>query len=117
MRVPEGNKWDKDELAKVRVTPWSLHVPQDAEVVFKEKKQSEAKNLEDKVIIARNLYVKASDLAEYGLTRGCLKCDHELANGAGRTSQPHSSRCKSRILGELSKTEAGRVGIAAATAR
>ena len=29
MQVPEANKWDKDALSKVHVTPWDLHRPRD----------------------------------------------------------------------------------------
>ena len=41
LRFLEPNKWDKDELAKIRATPWSLHLPEDTEVVFKDKKEVE----------------------------------------------------------------------------
>ena len=40
MRLPEGNKWDKDKLARIKATPWSLHVPRDTEVVFKDEKEA-----------------------------------------------------------------------------
>ena len=29
LRFPGPNKWDKDELAKIRATPWPLHAPKD----------------------------------------------------------------------------------------
>ena len=41
LRFPESNKWDKDELVKVRATPWSLHVSKETELVFKDKKEIE----------------------------------------------------------------------------
>ena len=34
MRLPEPNKWEKDRLAEIKATPWSLHVPKDPEVIF-----------------------------------------------------------------------------------
>ena len=64
MRFPEPNKWDKDELAKIRATPWSLHAPKDTEVVFKDKKDVEKTDMQNKIIIAQQPYLKASDFAK-----------------------------------------------------
>ena len=69
IRVPEANKWDKDALAQIKATPWSLHVPRDTEVVLKEEKDVEQQDLKDKIMVARQFYIKASDLVEFGLTR------------------------------------------------
>ena len=62
IRFPEANKWNKDALAQIKATPWSLHVPRDTEVVFKEKKDVKQQDLEDKITVARQVYIKASDL-------------------------------------------------------
>ena len=85
--------------------------------MFKEKKDVEQQDLKDKITVARQVYIKASDLVEFGLTRGCPKCDHEISYGPGRTSKPHSQTCKARIMGELVKTATGRARIEAATER
>ena len=37
MRMPEPDKFNKTELARVAVTPWDMHVPREMEVVFKDK--------------------------------------------------------------------------------
>ena len=37
MRMPEPDKFNKEELAKIAVTPWGLHVPCEPEVVLKGK--------------------------------------------------------------------------------
>ena len=117
-RLPEANKWDKDELAKIKATPWSLHTPKDPEVVFKEKKDVEQQEeTKSKITIARQPHLKASDFVEYGLTRGCPKCDHEISYGPGRTGKPHSQACKLRMIAELAKTPAGQARIAAASER
>ena len=50
LRLPEPNKWDKDELAKIKATPWSLHTPKDTEVVFKDKKEIDRVNAENKIL-------------------------------------------------------------------
>ena len=39
LRVPEANKFDRTELVKIVVTPWDLHVPREAGVIFKDKKE------------------------------------------------------------------------------
>ena len=88
LRFPESNKWDKDELAKVRVTPWSLHVPKETEVVFKDKKEIEQMDTQGKLVIARQPYLKAAGYIKYGLTKGCPKCDHEIP-----TAQDEPANC------------------------
>ena len=98
----EGHDGKSDQ--RVRGKPFrtkllTFHQPRDVEVVFKEKKEAEDLDLKNKIAVARQVYIKASDLLEYGLTRGCPKCEHELSYGAGRTSKPHSQRCKACIMG------------------
>ena len=66
-------------MANIRATPWSLRVPEDTEVVFKEKRDVENSDIQGKIIVARQPYLKASDFARYGLTRGCPKCDQEIS--------------------------------------
>ena len=100
MRVPEANKWDNEALAKVHLTPWGLHKPRDLEIVFEEKADRvDVDDLEGKVALSRQVYIKAQDLIDFGLTRGCPRCDHQLQFGAGRTGKPHSKRCRDRIMG------------------
>jgi hypothetical protein len=93
VRLPEANKFDKAELGKVASTPWDLHSPRDAEVVFKEKKEDEEDLMKDnKIALSRAVYIKPEDLTKFGLTRGCPKCDHQIAYGPGRTSKPHAGQ-------------------------
>ena len=42
VRVPEAEKWSKDLLAAVRLTPMSLHQPRAPEVGFKDKVDTES---------------------------------------------------------------------------
>ena len=67
------------------------------------------------IVVARQVYIKAKDLDDFGLTRGCPRCDHQLQYGSGRASKPHSATCRARINGELAKIEAGRSHIANAS--
>ena len=41
MRLADGNKCDKDELARIKATPWSVPVPRDTDVGMKDKKEVE----------------------------------------------------------------------------
>ena len=102
--MPEANKFDRAELAKIALTPWDLHVPRHDEVVFKEKKEVVDDGLQDKVAVSRQVYIKLSDIDEFGLTRGCPRCDHQSSHGPGRTSKPHSQRCRAKTTTELAKT-------------
>ena len=77
----------------------------------------EKQAFETKATLARQTYIRACDLEEFGLTRGCPRCDHELTYGPNRTSKPHSQACRARIMAEMTKTEAGRIRIAAAADR
>ena len=79
LRKPSPNKFNKDDLAKVAVTTWSLHVPKADEVIFRDPKVSEKDDIREKIAIAKQVYIKPSDIAEFGHTRGCPKCDHELS--------------------------------------
>ena len=42
VRVPEVEKFDKEALTNVQATPWDLHQPREAEIIFKEKADVEA---------------------------------------------------------------------------
>ena len=92
LRLPEANKWDRVELAKIAATPWDLHRPRETEVVFKEVRAEQPEELEGKIALARQPYIKSSDLVEFGMTRGCPKCDHMIENGPNRSSKPHSTQ-------------------------
>ena len=118
VRVPEREKWSKELLSAVKLTPRSLHQPRDSEIVFREKVDEEGKLFDDRVVVARQLQLRASDFAEHGLTRGCPKCNQLLKkNDWKKTSGPHSAQCRTRIEGELAKTVSGQMRLAAATGR
>ena len=87
-------------------------------MVFRKKPEEEDQYKgRDQSITARRVYIRAADLSAFGHTRGCPRCEHELVYGPNRCGKPHSDTCRSRIMGELAKTEAGRLRIGAATDR
>ena len=56
VRVPELEKWDKDKLAAINLTPMSMHQSRLPEVVFKDKIDTEAREYVDKPLLARQVY-------------------------------------------------------------
>ena len=116
VRVPEVEKWDKTMLSGVRATPHDLHKPREVEVILKDKVGPEKDNFQVKPHMARQVYIRASDLEEFGMTRGCPKCDYFVKYGTWGT-RPHSNACRARISAELSKTSTGRLRINAAAER
>ena len=108
LTVPDGSGWDKEALTRVGPTPYDLHKPREPEVVFREQADEEKVDFKDKVSMARQVDIKPSDTELVGMTRGCPWCEHQMAYSPDRTSKPHSKRYGDRIMGELSKTAAGR---------
>ncbi len=91
-RRPEAEKWNKELLAAVNITPRSLHQPRETEVIFKDKVEAEGKEFADGTILSRQVYLRASDFAEHGFTRACPKCNQFLRRGDWKlTSGPHSA--------------------------
>ena len=116
VRMPEADKWCKESLAAVKCTPWGVQVPREREIIFKEKIDKWEGKFEEKIIIARQPYIRAADLEEFGMTRGCPKCDHYIKYQTWG-SRPHSSACRMRITNGLSKTVSGQMRIATASDR
>ena len=116
VRVPEAQKWCKDLLAAVKLTPRSLHQPRATE--FQDKVNIEDKEFADRTVLSRQVQLRASDFAEHQPTRGCPKCNQFLRRRDWKlTSGPHSAACRSRIEAELAKTPAGRIRLSAAASR
>ena len=67
-RVPQVEKFNKDLLSAVAATLWSLHARDEPEVIFKDKTGVEKTNFEDKVILSRNVYLRAADFDDFGTT-------------------------------------------------
>ena len=67
VRLPEVNEFDKAELSKVESTPWDLHRPREAEVIFNDKKgEQEDLMRENKIALSRAFCIKPDDLTEFG---------------------------------------------------
>ena len=63
---PEPNTWNKNEMAKRRATPWSLHVLNDTEIVFKDKKEVDKTDIPGKIVVARQPFSRRATLPNMG---------------------------------------------------
>ena len=117
LRVPNADKFDSSKVAAVKVNPWSLHVPKQPDVVFRDQVEKREEAAEAPTRNARRVYIKPADIAQFGYTSGCPKCEHEMKYGAGRCTIAHSETCRRRIMEELAKTPEGQARIARAVER
>ena len=114
-RVPDQEKWCSERLQEITVTPWNLHIPRDADVIFKKKLEAEAEVEKAKEEILRKIRrapITKADLENFGHTAGCPRCDHPVRYGYGRTTLPHSEECRSRIYKAYLDTDVGQAKIA-----
>ena len=71
IRLSEAIQWAKAALSKVCATPWDLHRPRELEEIFKDESDEKKEELfEEKVSLARQVYIKPKDLEEHGLISG-----------------------------------------------
>ena len=95
MWMPTADKWIKDVLSAIASTPYSVHVPKEPEISFREVAEAQGPQFNPKVALSRQVYI----IEKYGLTRG----------------RPSKGKlCRNRIMGELAKTAEGRIRTAAA---
>ena len=81
-----------DRLQAVSATPFQLHGAKAPEVVF--RKQGEPERVGAPVVIARNVYIKAADLAAYGHTRGCGRLttsENMVLTGVEHLTRPYAA--------------------------
>ena len=92
--VPDNMKWRPDDIEAVRVTPYDMHVTASGPgVVFQDRPEQPGDADPARKITVRKLYIKGADIAAFGFTVGCPKCDHDQRYGPGRTTKGHSNAC------------------------
>ena len=92
-----------------------MHATPATTASFQDK--GEPEQIENKVSLARRIYIRQSDYDTYGLTDNCPRCEHTKRYGPGRSTKPHSQECRDRIVGHLSKTPEGLARIKSAEER
>ena len=116
-RLPDARKWNMDKVAAVNTVPFNMFKPKDQTVQFREQIEGEQAKGEQKQAIARQVYMKRADFEAYGQTEGCPRCEMDMRYGYGRSTKLHSHACRTRMMGCLAQTEAGRQRLAAADER
>ena len=79
MRMPDVQKFDRDRVAAISSTPWSIHTAASPDGVFAEKTVKE----DTPADIAKflTIYIRQVDLDAFGYTPGCKKCQSILGHG------------------------------------
>ena len=98
LRVPNSQKWCKVSVAKLTAAPFQLHVDEAPGVVSEDKPAAEVEKASGEPRQARQVHMRPQDFEQFGFTSRCSKCVHEMKYGPGRTTRPHSERCRSRIM-------------------
>ncbi len=102
-------RWDKEILANLTVTPWSLRIRTEAERIplgeAVEKQQTDIKGV---VTNPRRLKITMKILQEFGSTGGCPQCEHIRAFQEIKPGIPHSEACRRRLMAEMANTDQGR---------
>ena len=102
MRTPDVHKFDRDSVAAISSTPWSIHTAANPDGVFVEKAVKE--DTTANIVKVRKIYIRQADLDAFGYTPSCKKCQSILGHGKGETPAPHSDICRARITAEIFRT-------------
>ena len=125
-RKPKELRWDADLFKKVCGTPW-------APIPGRSARPEEAIELAESVEVEpelpgepasdtvaaerkeslRRVYIRQTDLDTHGYTAGCPACDL-IRMGVSREGVLHSEKCRSRLVGKIGETDAGKKRLEAA---
>ena len=107
---PEAEAWDAAAIDGIRVRAWETHPPEEvpgerrpSEVIRPEPEPfptEEVRRMSHEKV-PRNLGIQRQDLAEFGFTANCAKCQHILLGAGGRSNIAHSDECRQRIYAEM----------------
>ena len=101
-------RWNKEVLAGITATPWSL----------RRREAPKAVELGDRVVEhdkpkdplpsnPRRLKITLQTLREYKLTEGCPQCEHVKQFGESKPGLAHTEACRKRILEAMVQSTAG----------
>jgi hypothetical protein len=103
------------KIKEISATPWSMHERPSEEVIY--KKNEGDVQASTRLAQMRRLYIRQSDLEEFGFTQSCKCCQNITVYGKNSGTMSHSDACRARIMAALDQTEVGRVRIAKMNAR
>ena len=115
--MPQPQKFSADAIREVAATPWSLHETSKPGVIkFDDAAPGEAR--QERVPLARRLYIYDKDLKTHGYTKNCPKCQSIIVYGPNvQGTMNHSEECRKRIMEALASTPEGLARIARERAR
>ena len=110
MTFPDKLKFDADLEQAVDVAPQHIHDSKIHDQVCREQviPQASIPHEGDGARKFKRLYIPQEDINTFVHTPGCLRCEHAMRYGNGRTIITHSDLCMQRIAEELCGTEVGR---------
>ena len=107
-RKPIANRWDGDKLAAIKITPWSLREKPEVQVRFQQQATvPEEPPTRDAPPNPKRFRINKHDLDSHGYTEGCQQCDYIMRYGSNKPGVQHTDRCRTRLIEEIGKTEAG----------
>ena len=89
--MPDVQKFDRDRIAAISSTRWSVHEAANPDGVFTEK--TAKGKPEENIMKAQKMHIRHADLDAFGYTPGLQKCQSILGRGNGETTTPHSDIC------------------------
>ena len=75
--MPDVQKFDRDRIAAISSTAWSIHEAANPDVMLVEKTVKDNPGTEN-IMKARKMYIWQADLDAFGYTPGCEKCQSIL---------------------------------------
>ena len=106
---PNEDRWNKEALMNLTVTPWCLRVRPGAErVPLGDPVLREPTDIKDVVTNPRQLKITMKLLKDFGTTRDCPQCGHIRAFQEAKPGLSHSAACRKRLMEDMSKTDEGR---------
>ena len=126
-RKPEDHRWDAKNLDMVGGVPWRTSPEGDAqenagedampaiEIPMEiEDPGMQRPEMDEKEVVPRRLYIKASDIGKHGASSGCKGC---IAHMRGAGGVAHSEACRKRLTGIIAQSAEGESRIKAAEER
>ena len=114
-RRPDRERWNADALCKVHAIPTDARVRQERERVKFQEGATDSGNTAEAAPLraAREMRIDRKDLETHGYDSSCPQCKQIIMYGKAQSGQTHTSQCRKKLIEAMSKTESGRLRIAA----
>jgi hypothetical protein len=107
-RKPIADRWNSEDLAAIRATPWSRSDKPQDEANFDEPATTAPDPVHEAAVpLPRKMKITQAHLEKYGYIKNCRQCDHIVRYGSNKGGLPHSDTCRARIYTEMGKSIEG----------